>query len=342
MFQNHRRDSAATRPISAGESKCPIPLPPNGARGAGAAVGLVDGPMHKADAFEYDLAIIGGGLVGSLLTLALRQYRPEIAFAVVESGPHFGGDFLEAGVVAEIPPALYELIDPLAVKVWPGCFVNYPRRSQHFADEILMLDPRQLHLEIVDHPRAAHCLAGSRVQAVAGKRIVHARGALAARLIVDANDARIQSDLEIERVTRYRDFRLHHDLDLPVLADMSDTAGDWAFLQLFPVDAERIVVEHFRHRAAPNARPETLATGVVIAPDAAESVADWAATDLAAAHFLSLLQVAAELAAGFVELELRDEAELRAFFAGRMREARHRARRMFEFARHCRKGEDGR
>lgn len=295
--------------------------------------------MHSADAFEYDLAIIGGGLVGSLLTLALRQYRPDIVFAVVESGPHFGGAFLEAGVAAEIPPALHELIDPLVVKAWPGCFVNYPRRSQHFADEILMLDPRQLHLEIVDHAGAPHCHAGSRVQAVAGKRIVHARGELAARLIVDANDSRIQSDLEIERVTRYRDFRLHHDLDLPVLADMSETAGDWAFLQLFPVDAERIVVEHFRHRAASGSRPAPSGGSVAIAPDAAEGAADGEAPDLAAAHFLSLLQVAAELAAGFVELELRDEAELRAFFARRMREGRDRARRMFEFARHCRGGE---
>lgn len=309
--------------------------------GAGAMVALGSDPMRRAGSFEYDLAIVGGGLVGSLLALALRQYRPDIAFAVVENRPHFGGDLLEAGIIAEIPAQLRELIDPLAVKLWPGCFINYPGRSQHFADAILLLDPRQLHLEIVDHGQAPHCHAGSRVQEVAGNRIVHARGEIAARLIVDASDERIQSGLEIERVSRYRDFRVLHDLDLPVLADMSETAGDWAFLQLFPVDAERIVVEHFRHRPDPDGPPGPPEAGVAIAPGAADGAAGEQAPPLAAAHFPSLLQVAAELAAGFVELELRDEAELRAFFSRRMREGRERSRRMFEFARQCRARGEG-
>lgn len=294
--------------------------------------------MTTSRAQSYDLAIIGGGLFGSLLALALRRHRPDVDFALIEPGDHFGGSLLEAAIADEIPAPLADIVESATVKLWPGCFVTYPGRSQRFDDPVLLVDPRQLHLDMIDHPRWAHCQTGCADVRIRGDRVVHSRGELRARLIVDAGDARIQSHLEIERMTRYRDFRQSHDLDLPIIADMSATAGDWSFLQLFPIDGERMVVEHLRHRPA---RPASLAgADRGIDADAVISLAGAGGTEtpglpIIADHFPSLLQMAAEIAAGFVAIEY-EEAAIRSFFAEHMQSGRDRSRRMFELVRLCR------
>lgn len=296
------------------------------------AAGMTTTPEHL-----HDLAIIGGGLFGSLLGLALRAHRPDIDFVLIEKEGYFGGSFLEAAIANEIPDPIRSILDPAIVKYWPACFVNYPGQSERFEDEVLLVDPRQIHLEMVDHPQASQCFANCTIETISGDRIVHSGGTLHARLIVDASDLRIQSSLEIERLTRYRDFRLDHDLDLPILADMSATAGDWSFLQLFPVDGERMAVEHFRHR------PMAADASIPVDGDRADSVialamADQApssAPDVAAVNFPSLLQMASEVAAGFIALDLT-EPNIRALFADRMKSGRDRARRMFELVYLCR------
>ncbi|MGH6652306.1 MAG: lycopene cyclase family protein [Sphingopyxis sp.] len=293
--------------------------------------------MMTAPGHLHDLAIIGGGLFGSLLGLALRAHRPDIDFALIEKEGHFGGSFLEAAIANEIPDPIRSILDPAIVKYWPACFVNYPGRSERFEDAVLLVDPRQFHLEMVDHPQASQCFAGCTIEKIAGDKIVHSGGTLRARLIVDASDLRIQSHLEIERLTRYRDFRLDHDLDLPILADMSATAGDWNFLQLFPIDEERMIVEHFRHRPiAPEASipADRDRTDSVIAL-ATAGYRPSSAPDVAAVNFPSLLQMASEVAAGFVALDLT-EPNIRAFFAQRTESGRARSQRMFELVRICR------
>lgn len=301
--------------------------------------------MNASPARLHDLAIIGGGLFGTLLALALRRHRPEVDCVLVERGAHFGGALLEAAVAQEMPPALADIVDRATVKIWPGCFVNYPGRSQFFGDGILLVDPRQLHIEAMDHPHASRCRAGVRVRAVEGDRILHDGGEIRARLIVDASDARIEAQFGIERVTRYRDFRLAHDLELPILADMSATAGEWSFLQLYPVDGARTVVEHFRPcapppAAAPVGGAEGDGAGALVSL-AAPGRRDVAASEtaIAAAHFPSLLQAAADVAAGFVALDF-EAAEVRRFFAERMACGRDRSRRMFELVALCRSGAD--
>lgn len=293
--------------------------------------------MKTAPEHLHDLAIIGGGLFGSVLALALREHRPEVDFAVIESEAHFGGSFLEAAVANELPRSIRKILDRATVKVWPSCFVNYPGGPQHFDDEVLLIDPRHLHLEMIDHPQASRCFAGCTVEAVKGDRILHSRGNVRARLIVDASDLRIQSHLEIERLTRYRDFRLEHDLDQPILADMSRTAGDWSFLQLFPIDRERMVVEHFRHRpiatdASTPVEKERLDSVITLATAGHQPSTG---VDIAAVNFPSLLQMATDVAAGFVALDLT-EANVRTFFAGCMESGRDRSRKMFELVRLCR------
>ena len=41
-----------------------------------------------------DVAIVGGGLAGGLIALALRRQRPDLDVRIVESGTRLGGNHL--------------------------------------------------------------------------------------------------------------------------------------------------------------------------------------------------------------------------------------------------------
>jgi hypothetical protein len=290
--------------------------------------------MPEATVAKCDIAIVGGGLTGTLLVLAMRRHRPQCQVAVIEQSGNFGGQWLEVAVRDELPAVLAEVIEPAIVKQWPGCFVNHPAGPVRFDDVVVMCDPRQLHLEMLELMGDAPWIRGSRVRSVTDGRVVHDLGEVEARLVIDASDARIEAAIEVERLPSYRDFNLRHDLDLPIIADMTAVAGAWDMLQMFPVDSELMVVEHLRHcpdgPLAAGLGGNWPGPGGAIAIEAGLPYGA-ALGDMTAAHFPTMLQVAAELAAGLVAIDLTEDA-LRSFFAARIADARVRVRRMFAIA----------
>ncbi len=193
----------------------------------------------------HDVAIVGGGLLGCLLALAFARRRPDIRLVVFEQCERFGGDMLEPVVLDEAPDSCRSLIDGAIVKIWPACYVILPDSCQSFDDPVALVDPRQLHLEMIESV-AGDCLASCVVEAIDGPRIVTDRGAFRAQHVIDTRGKARFDRFQFERRTQYRDFGLDHGLEAPVLADFSQSHGDWAFLQMFPIDHQRIIVEHWR------------------------------------------------------------------------------------------------
>lgn len=194
----------------------------------------------------HDVAIVGGGLLGSLLVLAFARHRPDIRLIAFERSEHFGGEMLEPVVLDEVPDVCRSLIDSAIVKIWPACFVILPDSCQSYCDSVALVDPRQIHVEMIEKvapgSRRADCL----VKVIDGQRIVTDRGVFRAQHVIDTRGQTRLDSFEFERRTQYRDFKLDHGLEMPVLADFSQSRGDWTLLQLFPVDQQRIIVEHWR------------------------------------------------------------------------------------------------
>jgi lycopene beta-cyclase len=66
----------------------------------------------KLDA-GIDVAIVGGGLAGGLIALALARLRPELRLALIERGPHFGGQHVWSYFASDIAPEHAWLVEPL-------------------------------------------------------------------------------------------------------------------------------------------------------------------------------------------------------------------------------------
>ena len=66
--------------------------------------------MHQRDT---DLAILGGGLAGGLIALALAEARPELSLMLVERGETLGGNHVWSFFGSDVDEAGSALVDPL-------------------------------------------------------------------------------------------------------------------------------------------------------------------------------------------------------------------------------------
>ncbi len=66
-----------------------------------------------------DVAIVGGGLAGSLTALALHARRPDLDVRVIEGGETFGGHHLWSFFGADVLKPHRPLIAPIVAHAWP-------------------------------------------------------------------------------------------------------------------------------------------------------------------------------------------------------------------------------
>lgn len=82
---------------------------------------------------DTDLAILGGGLAGGLIALALAQTRPDLSVMLVERGEALGGNHVWSFFGTDLDEAGSALTDPLIAYRWQGYAVHFPNHSRELA-----------------------------------------------------------------------------------------------------------------------------------------------------------------------------------------------------------------
>jgi len=81
---------------------------------------------------DCDIAIIGGGLSGGLIALALAQSRPELAVRLVEAGERLGGNHRWSWFASDLSPEGKALMAPFRKTEWDdGYHVRFPKYRRH-------------------------------------------------------------------------------------------------------------------------------------------------------------------------------------------------------------------
>jgi lycopene beta-cyclase len=78
------------------------------------------------DALDCDIAILGGGLAGCLIALALAERRPELDVRLIEAGRALGGNHVWSFFDSDVAAADRWLIEPLICHRWQGYDVAFP------------------------------------------------------------------------------------------------------------------------------------------------------------------------------------------------------------------------
>ncbi|KQM21340.1 lycopene beta-cyclase CrtY [Novosphingobium sp. Leaf2] len=88
--------------------------------------------MHDVpgDPPPCDLAILGGGLAGGLVALALAAHRPELDVRIFEQGARLGGHHVWSFFASDLPAGGPELVEPLIAHRWEGYDVRFPGLSR--------------------------------------------------------------------------------------------------------------------------------------------------------------------------------------------------------------------
>lgn len=79
---------------------------------------------------RIDLAILGGGLAGGLLKLALGTMHPNVRTVLVEAEEHFGGNHVWSWFRRDVSRLDDWLVTPLVERCWRGYDVHFPGHSR--------------------------------------------------------------------------------------------------------------------------------------------------------------------------------------------------------------------
>lgn len=85
------------------------------------------GSGHNLDC---DIAILGGGLAGGLIALALHRARPDVRVKLIEADDMFGGNHVWSFFESDVDPEGMALIEPMIAHRWDDYEVRFPAHSR--------------------------------------------------------------------------------------------------------------------------------------------------------------------------------------------------------------------
>jgi lycopene beta-cyclase len=121
--------------------------------------------LFTTRAYEFDYALVGGGLQAGLIALALHAASRSDAhdaprIAIVERGARLGGEHLWSFHAGDVPAEARHFVEPLVIKRWPRWRATFPRLDRTFERPYASISSQRLHDVVV---AAMAALPGSEV-----------------------------------------------------------------------------------------------------------------------------------------------------------------------------------
>ncbi|GLV22212.1 hypothetical protein TomMM35A_20630 [Sphingobium sp. TomMM35A] len=201
-----------------------------------------------AKSFDCDLAILGGGLSGTLTALAFTRLRPDVNVLLIESGQTLGGNHLWSFFDSDVRPADRWLIDSFVTHRWPqGHQVRFPAYQRQLDTAYNSISSTQLdaHARPLLGERA---LLNADAASVTSTCVTLSDGSqIKADAVLDTRGGGDLSALDCgwqKFVGQVLRLAQPHGLERPVIMDATVPQIDgYRFVYLLPFDQQTIFVE---------------------------------------------------------------------------------------------------
>lgn len=195
-----------------------------------------------------DLAIVGGGLSGGLLALALKKKRPDLDVRIVEGSGRIGGNHLWSFFASDVASEHRWLVAPLICHGWTAHDVRFPSHARTLKGAYYAIESDRLD-QLVREALPAHALLLRRKALGASARSVMLADGdrVQAKGVIDCRGAGDLSHLDCgwqKFLGRELELADQHDLARPVIMDATVEQHDgYRFVYALPFAATRIFVE---------------------------------------------------------------------------------------------------
>ncbi len=209
----------------------------------------IDAPQAGARPIQFDVAVVGAGLHGGLIALALLDAQPGLRLALVERDARPAGNHTWCFHLGDAPPEAGAWFERLPLIRWPGYEVAFPGFARAIDLPYCCLTSDGLATTLQDAFAAhetARLITGCAVQALDAGSVTLADGRrLQASLVIDAcgrgdvGRGGYQKFLGLEV-----ELAADSGLDRPLLMDACLPQGSqFRFMYVLPLAPRRLLIE---------------------------------------------------------------------------------------------------
>ena len=207
---------------------------------------------------KCDIAIIGGGLAGGLIALALRAHRPDVKVLVIEAGAAPGGNHRWSWFESDLPKGGAALLDTIQKTGWnAGYEVIFPGHSRVLKTPYRSIASADFAAALDRELPPGTIVTGSTVERLASESADLADGSrVAARAVIDCRGSAGSRHLTGGwQVFLGRHMRLAsaHGLTRPVIMDATvDQLGGYRFVYVLPLGPNDVFLEDTYYQDTPS------------------------------------------------------------------------------------------
>jgi lycopene beta-cyclase len=206
---------------------------------------------------DCDIAIVGGGLAGGLIGLALARARPEKTVVLIEGGKALGGNHRWSWFASDLSPAGAQLLAGFRKAGWDdGYDVTFPRHARHLPTPYRSLASADFAIGLERALPAGTIMTGCPVSALHEGGVDLANGErIAARTVIDARGPTAAPQLTGGwQVFMGRHLRtlVPHGVTRPLIMDATvPQLGGYRFLYVLPLGEREMFVEDTYYQGSP-------------------------------------------------------------------------------------------
>jgi len=197
---------------------------------------------------QCDMAIVGGGLAGGLIALALKRRRPDCDVRLIEGSARIGGNHLWSFFAGDVAAQDRWIVAPLICHGWTGYDVAFPAHRRALGAPYYAIESARLDAVVRAALPEGALLTRRKVLAAGPRAVVLADGdRIEAKGVIDCRGAGDLSLLDLgwqKFVGRELELEAPHETPRPMIMDATVAQSDgYRFVYCLPLAATRMFVE---------------------------------------------------------------------------------------------------